>query len=68
MLQEQEDYEAAHSKAKKKKQVSIQPDDPIPFLQLMSKNDMINGEDVFEVSLSQAVGFNPKKDETDVRQ
>jgi coatomer subunit beta len=67
MLQEQADFEATHSKAKKKKNISVQPDDPIPFLQLMSKNDIVNGDDVFEVSLSQAVGFNPKKDDTDVR-
>ena len=67
MLQEQADFEATHSKTKKKKNIAIQADDPIPFLQLMSKNDMVNGDDVFEVSLSQAVGFNPKKDDTDVR-
>jgi len=67
MLQEQADFEATHSKSKKKKHVAVQPDDPIPFLQLMSKNDMVNGEDVFELSLSQAIGFNPRKDDTDVR-
>jgi len=32
---------------------------------LVSKNDLINGEDVFETSLSQAVGLNPKKNDTD---
>jgi len=66
MLAEQAEFEAAHSKTKKKKDVVVQPDDPIMFEQLVSKNDMINGEDVFETSLSQAVGLNPKKDDTDV--
>lgn len=66
MLTEQADYEAAHSKAKKKTNVKVQPDDPISFAQLLSRNDMVNGDDVFEVSLSQAVGFNTKKDDTDV--
>lgn len=66
MLKEQAEFEAAHTKTKKKKDVVVQPDDPIMFEQLVSKNDMINGEDVFETSLIQAVGLNPKKDETDV--
>ncbi|ODN05725.1 Coatomer subunit beta [Orchesella cincta] len=65
MLAEQAEFEATHSKTKKKKDVVVQPDDPIMFEQLVSKNDMINGEDVFETSLSQAVGLNPKKDDTD---
>lgn len=60
MLHEQAEFEATHNK-KKKKDVVIQPDEPIPFSQLISKNDIVNGEDVFETSLSAAVGFNPNK-------
>lgn len=59
MLHEQAEFEAIHKK--KKKDVIVQPDEPILFNQLVSKNDIVNGEDVFETSLSQAVGFNPKK-------
>lgn len=66
MLAEQAEFEAAHTKPKKKKDVIVQPDDPIMFEQLISKNDMVNGEDVFETSLSQAVGLNKKKTDTDV--
>jgi len=65
MLKEQAEFEAAQTKAKRTKNISVQADDPIPFLQLMSKSDMVNGEDVFEVSLSQAVGFSTKRDDTD---
>lgn len=66
MLQEQAEFEALQTKAKKKRDIKVQADDAISFIQLMSRNDMVNGEDVFEVSLSQAVGYNPKKDDTDV--
>jgi len=62
MLQEQADYIATQTKIKKRKNVTVEADDPIPFLQLVSKNEMVNGEDVFETSLSQAVGFDSKKD------
>lgn len=65
MLNEQAEFEATHSK-KKKKEVTVQPDDPISFSQLISKNDIVNGEDVFETSLSAAVGFNTKKSDGDV--
>ena len=66
MLQEQAEFEALHTKVQKKKNISAQADDSIMFNQLVSRMDMVNGEDVFEVSLSQAVGFNAKKNDTDV--
>jgi hypothetical protein len=68
MLTEQAEFDAAahHSSKKKKRDVLVQPDDPIVFNQLISKNDVVNGEDVFELSLRQAVGFNSKKTDTDV--
>lgn len=68
MLQEQAEFEAAHGTAKKKKkEITIQPDDPISFNQLVNKGDLVNGEDVFETSLSQAIGFSGKKSDADVR-
>jgi len=66
MLHEQAEFEAANSSKKKKKDIIVQPDDPIVFNQLISKNDVVNGEDVFELSLSQAVGFSAKKNDSDV--
>lgn len=69
MLKEQLEFEQNQQKDKKKKRkdVVVQADDPIVFEQLISKNDLVNGEDVFESSLTMAVGLNTKKDDTDVR-
>lgn len=68
MLKEQLEFEQNQQKDKKKKRkdVIVQADDPIVFEQLISKNDLVNGEDVFESSLTMAVGLNTKKDDTDV--
>jgi coatomer subunit beta len=65
MLKEEADYVATQAKARKKKAVAVEADDPISFLQLVSKSDMVNGEDVLERSLSEAVGLDSKKDSLD---
>ncbi len=41
----------------------IQPDDPLRFGQLMSASDLIEKEDVFDLTLKQAIGVLKKKDE-----
>lgn len=66
MLKEQSDYEAANTKAKKKKNVTVQAEDPIDFALLVSRLDMVNGDDMFESSLSKAVGMDVKRDDSDV--
>lgn len=40
----------------------MQPDDPISFVQLLSKADQGIGENMFELTLSQALGHTSKKD------
>ncbi|XP_066265354.1 coatomer subunit beta-like [Branchiostoma lanceolatum] len=48
-----------------KKTVSVQPDDPISFMQLVNKTEHGTTEDLFELSLLQAVGTQQKKDAAD---
>ncbi|CAF0969017.1 unnamed protein product [Brachionus calyciflorus] len=48
---------------KKKVQAQIQPDDPLRFGQLISNSDFIEKEDVFDLTLKQAIGVLNKKDE-----
>ena len=40
----------------------MQADDPIGFMQLLSKSDLENGENMFEQTLSQALGVNASKE------
>ena len=47
--------EAPHP-SKERGVLAVQPDAPIAFLQLSGRNELVGSEDVFEVSLSQAVG------------
>lgn len=61
MLAAKQEEELETQKAKEKKSITIQADDPIPFVQLASKLDPSGTENVFELSLSQAVG-SAKKD------
>ena len=53
------------SKANKKNKLStkIQADDPLRFGQLMSASDLIEKEDVFDLTLKQAIGVLKKKDQ-----
>jgi coatomer subunit beta len=46
-----------------KVQAKIQPDDPLRFGQLVSANDLNEKEDVFDLTLKQAIGVLKKKDE-----
>lgn len=50
-------------KKSKKKIHNIQADDPLRFGQLMSLNDLTDKEDVFDLTLKQAIGALNKKDE-----
>ena len=45
-----------------KKVVKVQPDDPIRFGQLAPKNELGQTEDMFELTMSQALGGSDKKD------
>jgi coatomer subunit beta len=48
--------------AASKKAVKVQADDPINFSQLINRADMGPGENLFEATLSQALGMSSKKD------
>ncbi|ESO00164.1 hypothetical protein HELRODRAFT_101151 [Helobdella robusta] len=52
-------------KNKEKKQTSVEADDPIAFLQLIPKNELGATENMFDLTLSQALGVGGKK-ETDI--
>lgn len=56
MLVAKEAEEALHQKSKEKTGNIIQPDDPITFIQLQVDKSGDLGENVFETSLSQALG------------
>ncbi|KAK3097902.1 hypothetical protein FSP39_014288 [Pinctada imbricata] len=45
-----------------KRMVKVQPDDPIAFAQLINKSEMGATENMFELTLSQALGMTNKKD------
>jgi len=64
-LNEELDDEKAKSSrnAKLRQNVKVQPDDPLRFGQLMSALDYIEKEDVFDLTLKQAIGVLKKKDE-----
>lgn len=48
---------------KKNAKITIQPDDPLRFGQLMSASDFSEKEDVFDLTLKQAIGVINKKEE-----
>lgn len=50
------DEEATQQTAAEPAAAGVQPDAPIGFLQLSSRADLAGTENVFELSLSQAVG------------
>ncbi|XP_005097165.1 coatomer subunit beta [Aplysia californica] len=45
-----------------RKEVKVHADDPISFAQLINRSDQAGGENVFELTLSQALGGNAKRD------
>lgn len=57
------DGDMVKKSAKKSLQIKIQADDPLRFGQLMSTNDFGDKEDVFDLTLKQAIGALNKKDE-----
>ncbi|XP_067142294.1 coatomer subunit beta [Centruroides vittatus] len=61
MLASNQEEEMENQKAKEKKSVTIHADDPISFSQLASKNDLTGTENMFELSLSQAMGMTKKE-------
>ncbi|XP_055890054.1 coatomer subunit beta-like isoform X1 [Biomphalaria glabrata] len=48
--------------AAERKIVKVHADDPISFVQLINRSDQGAGENLFELTLSQALGMNAKKD------
>lgn len=64
MLAAKVEEEKAQMKAAEKKSVKIQADHPISFTQLTSRNELGTTENMFELTLSQALGTTGKK-ETD---
>uniref|UniRef100_A0A1W7RAR9 Coatomer subunit beta n=1 Tax=Hadrurus spadix TaxID=141984 RepID=A0A1W7RAR9_9SCOR len=61
MLASHQEEEMENQKAKQKKSIIIHPDDPICFGQLASKSDFGGTENMFELSLSQAMGMTKKE-------
>lgn len=62
MLSVKADEEKEFQKSREKKSVRVQADDPVSFLQLTSKNDFGTTENMFDLTLSQALGFSNKKE------
>ncbi|CAG0879752.1 unnamed protein product [Cyprideis torosa] len=58
MLKAKTDMEDQQRKSalNKKRGLLVQPDDPISFQQLLARNELGDKEDIFELSLTQAVG------------
>lgn len=54
-----------HQKESEKRNVTIQPDDPISFMQLTAKNEMSSKEDQFQLSLLAAMGNTQRKEAAD---
>uniref|UniRef100_T1JB85 Coatomer subunit beta n=1 Tax=Strigamia maritima TaxID=126957 RepID=T1JB85_STRMM len=61
MLEVKVAEEERNNKAKEKKGVSVQADDPVQFIQLATKTDVGGTENMFDLSLSQAVGLGKKE-------
>ncbi|XP_041353863.1 coatomer subunit beta-like isoform X2 [Gigantopelta aegis] len=62
MLAAKIDEEKAQQEAAQKKVVRVQADDPINFSQLFNRSDLGQGENLFELTLSQALGMSSKKE------
>lgn len=66
MLHAKHEEEIETQKAKEKKSIDVQADDPISFGQLAAKGDLGGTENLFELSLSQAVGLSKKEGSGDL--
>ncbi|XP_050393198.1 coatomer subunit beta [Patella vulgata] len=64
MLAAKIEEEKAVQEASENKVVRVHADDPISFTQLINRADLGTGENLFELTMSQALGMNTKK-ETD---
>lgn len=52
-------------KESEKRNVTVQADDPISFMQLTAKNEMCSKEDQFQLSLLAAMGNTQRKEAAD---
>lgn len=66
MLTTKIEEEKETEKAKEKKSIIVHADDPIPFSQLASRGDLMGTENIFELSLSQAMGLVKKESPADL--
>ncbi|GFR72221.1 coatomer subunit beta [Elysia marginata] len=62
MLAAKIEEEKQMQEAAERKIVKVHADDPISFAQLINRSDQGAGENMFELTLSQALGMNSKKD------
>ncbi|NXX65249.1 COPB protein, partial [Spizella passerina] len=60
-----EEEKLSQKKESEKRNVTIQPDDPISFMQLTAKNEMSSKEDQFQLSLLAAMGNTQRKEAAD---
>ncbi|NWX56026.1 COPB protein, partial [Promerops cafer] len=60
-----EEEKLSQKKESEKRNVTIQPDDPISFMQLTAKNEMNSKEDQFQLSLLAAMGNTQRKEAAD---
>ncbi|XP_055340197.1 coatomer subunit beta-like [Paramacrobiotus metropolitanus] len=65
VLQVKQKEEKEQEQKTRKLATSVQADDPLSFAHLSGRSDFANGEDIFAVSLSAAVGQGGKKDTYD---
>ncbi|GIY34863.1 hypothetical protein CDAR_382581 [Caerostris darwini] len=66
MLTAKYEEEKENAKAKEKHSIVVQTDDPITFSQLMAKGDASGTENMFELSLNQAIGALKKESAADL--
>jgi coatomer subunit beta len=62
MLSVKAEEEREFQKNRERKSVRVHADDPISFLQLLSKNELGTSENMFDLTLSQALGVGIKKE------
>ncbi|KAH0620914.1 hypothetical protein JD844_021820 [Phrynosoma platyrhinos] len=60
-----EEEKLSQKKESEKRNVTVQPDDPICFMQLTAKNEMSSKEDQFQLSLLAAMGNTQRKEAAD---
>lgn len=58
-------FQSWSQKESEKRNVTVQADDPISFMQLTAKNEMTSKEDQFQLSLLAAMGNTQRKEAAD---